>query len=118
MKKRSILFVGLMLAAAGAQAGGIGAGGAASILGAAANGANANVTVGTKITGKSSIDATAEATGKDSEAMAGGVMSATPKDQKGLNAKITVGVIDNSTINARAKAQNGGSAYAGGVISK
>lgn len=85
--------------------------------GAAANGANANVTVGT-ITGKSSIDATAEATGKDSEAMAGGVMSATPKDQKGLNAKITVGVIDNSTINARAKAQNGGSAYAGGVISK
>ena len=117
MKKRSILFVGLMLAAAGAQAGGIGAGGAASILGAAANGANANVTVGT-ITGKSSIDATAEATGKDSEAMAGGVMSATRKDQKGLNAKITVGVIDNSTINARAKAQNGGSAYAGGVISK
>ena len=117
MKKRSILFVGLTLAAAGAQAGGIGAGGAASVLGAAANGANANVTVGT-ITGKSSIDATAEATGKDSEAMAGGVMSATPKDQKGLNAKITVGVIDNSTINARAKAQNGGSAYAGGVISK
>ena len=118
MKKRSILFVGLMLAAAGAQAGGIGAGGAASILGAAANGANANVTVGT-ITGKSSIDATAEATGKDSEAMAGGVISATPKGQQGINAKATVDVIDNSTINAKARADGKGSgAYAGGVISK
>ena len=117
MKKRFILFVGLMLAAAGAQAGGIGAGGAASILGAAANGANANVTVGT-ITGKSSIDATAEATGKDSEAMAGGVMSATPKDQKGLNAKITVGVIDKSTTHPTAKAHTRASAYAGGALTK
>ena len=113
MKKRSILFVGLMLAAAGAQAGGVGE--AVKLVGAA-GGINGSATVG--VIKDSEINADAEATGKDSEAMAGGVMSATPKDQKGLNAKITVGVIDNSTINARAKAQNGGSAYAGGVISK
>ena len=113
MKKRSILFVGLMLAAAGAQAGGVGE--AIKLVGAA-GGINGSATVG--VIKDSEINADAEATGKDSEAMAGGVMSATPKDQKGLNAKITVGVIDNSTINARAKAQNGGSAYAGGVISK
>ena len=113
MKKRSILFVGLMLAAAGAQAGGVGE--AIKLVGAA-GGINGSATVG--VIKDSEINADAEATGKDSEAKAGGVMSATPKDQKGLNAKITVGVIDNSTINARAKAQNGGSAYAGGVISK
>ena len=51
--------------------------------------------------------------------MAGGVISATPKGQQGINAKATVGVIDNSTINAKARADGKGSgAYAGGVISK
>lgn len=113
MKVRSILFLSLMLAAAGAQAGGVGdAIGAISKIG----NAKGSVTVGT-ITGNSSIDANAEATGKDSEAMAGGVISATPKGE-GINAKITVGAIDGSTIKAKAKASDGGAAYAGGVISK
>ena len=114
MKKRSILFVGLMLAAAGAQAGGIGA--AVKLVGAA-GGINGSATVG--VIKDSEINADAEATGKDSEAMAGGVISATPKGQQGINAKATVGVIDNSTINAKARADGKGSgAYAGGVISK
>ncbi|UOO81052.1 hypothetical protein LVJ83_08670 [Uruburuella testudinis] len=114
MKKRSIsLFLGLMLAATGVQAGGLGGG-----LGAAALGGNANGTVTVGTITNSNVDATANATGKDSEAMAGGVISATPKGQQGVNAKITVGVIDNSTIRAKATAKDGGAAYAGGVISK
>lgn len=113
MKKRSItLFLGLMMAAAGAQAGGLGGLGAAALAG----NANGAVTVGTITNSK--VDATANATGKDSEAMAGGVISATPKGQEGINAKVTVGVIDNSTIKAKATAKDGAAAYAGGVISK
>ncbi|MDO5639675.1 MAG: hypothetical protein Q4G28_07365 [Neisseria sp.] len=115
MKKRSIsLFLGLMLAAAGAQAGGLGD--AIDVLKAAGN-TKGSITFGS-ITGKSKIDADAEAQGKGSEAMAGGVISATPSGQDGINAKVTIGVIDNSAIKAKAKASDGGSAYAGGVISK
>ncbi len=116
MKKRSIsLFLSLMLAAAGAQAGGLGD--AAKLVGAAGGG-NATITVGT-LTGGTTVDAEAKASGKDSEAMAGGVISATPKGQEGINAKITVGVLDGADIKAKATATGpGSSAYAGGVIAK
>ena len=116
MKKVSILFISMMMAAGMAQAGGVGD--AMKLLGAAAaGGANGSVTVG--VLGKDTeVDAQATAEGKDSEAMAGGVVSATPKGD-GIKAKITVGVLDGAKVNANATAVGQGSgAYAGGVVSK
>ncbi len=111
-KTSSALFLSLMVFAGGAYAGGL-----APVMSAvgALGGGNADVTVG--VLTNTNITANAEANGRDSEAMAGGVITATPKNG-GLNAKINVGVITGSTIDATAKANNGGAAYAGGVISK
>ena len=115
MKKISMLLLSLMLANS-AFAGGVG--GALSALEAVGNlskNGNASVTAG--IVDDSQIHAKATAKGKDSEAMAGGVVSATPGGD-GAKMKITFGSITKSKVHATADASGGGKAYAGAVVSK
>ncbi|WP_312265683.1 hypothetical protein [Neisseria sp.] len=111
-KTSSAPFLSLMVFAGGAYAGGIGQ--AIDAIGALGN-AKGSVTVG--VLDNTNVEAEAEANGKNSEAMAGGVITATPKGE-GLNAKINVGVISGGEIKAKARANDAGAAYAGGVISK
>lgn len=114
MKKVLVSFLSLAVTTS-ALAGGVGALSALEAVGNLSKNGNANVTAG--IINNSQIKANATAKGKDSEAMAGGVVSATPSGD-GAKMKITAGYIGDSTINATAKAQDGGKAYAGGVVSK
>ncbi|MDO4248911.1 MAG: hypothetical protein Q4C79_08165 [Neisseria sp.] len=111
-KTSSALFLSLMVFAGGAYAGGI-----VPIMGAATALGNAKTDLTVGVLTNTNIKADAQANGRDSEAMAGGVISATPKGE-GLGAKVNVGVITGGSIDAKAKANNGGAAYAGGVISK
>ena len=51
------------------------------------------------------------------KAMAGGVVATSGGSGAAVNTKVTLGVFDNSSVRAKAKAGDGAEAYAGGVIS-
>lgn len=127
-KTSSALLLSLMVLAGGAQANG-----ALSALTAVGDIAGAikgaNVTVGNLK--NSNITAAADASGENAEAMAGGIVNASPKKEGGLagavsdvlggggGPKIMVGDLENATINAKATASGANSgAYAGGMVAK
>ena len=115
-KVYAALFISLAVMAGSAHADAIGAvaDAAKSIFGGSK--VNTDVTIGT-FTNGSNVDAKAEAQGRGSKAMAGGVVATSGGSGAAVNTKVTLGVFDNSSVKAKAKAGDGAEAYAGGVIS-
>jgi len=115
-KVYATLFVSLAVMAGSAHADAIGsvADAAKSIFGGSK--VNTDVTIGS-FTNGSHVNANAEAKGGGSKAMAGGVVATSGGSGAAVNTKVTLGVFDKSSVNAKAKAADGAEAYAGGVVS-
>lgn len=116
-KVYTTLFVSLAVMAGSAHADAIGdvAKAATSIFGSSK--VNTDVTIGSFSNG-SHVNADAEAKGGGSKAMAGGVVATGGGGNGALvNTKVTLGIFDKSSVNAKARAADGAEAYAGGVIS-